>query len=92
MIEPPRNADGTVLVEFRGGPMDGLTEFTHDSQPIRLFASARMSTSAILRLADKEIPRTDDVPAPAEYAYRRTDKVNQQGARVYIYIGERART
>jgi hypothetical protein len=85
----PQNADGTVLVEFRGGPMDGLTEFTTDSQPIRTFASPGVDLTAIM--PDKELPRTDDVLPIREYSYRRTDKFNQQGARVYTYAGERAR-
>lgn len=87
----PANPDGTVLSTFTGGPMDGLTEFIRDTGALRLFASPAVDLNQIMRLAEADIPRSDDILPSREYAYQRTDAYSDKGARIYEYKGERAR-
>lgn len=77
--------------EFRGGPMDGLTEVVVQPTPLKTFASPGIGAAEMVRMADDATPHTDDGPSIREYAYQRTDKLNQQGARIYTYLGERSR-
>lgn len=92
MTEQQSNADGTVLVQFRGGPMDGLTEFSTDTQPLRLFVQPAIDQRMMMRMSEADIPTmTDGVLPVREYAYRR-DPITPDGTRIYTYIGERTRT